>query len=120
MERRRTMGNKIKEFSEFRKHMNEKIMNSGNREIKRFFSLDKNVYDDGALTRKTKELMGLTSSLVLRCQDCVTYHLSQLNDIGVTDEELYEAFSVALVVGGSITIPHLRKAVAMVEDMKKS
>jgi len=100
--------------------MNEKISGSGNREIKRFFSLDKNVYAEGALTRKTKELLGLTSSLVLRCQDCVTYHLSQLVEIGAADEELYEAFSVALVVGGSITIPHLRKAVAMLESMRKT
>jgi AhpD family alkylhydroperoxidase len=112
------MGEELKKFNEFRKAMNERILASGHLGIKRFFALDKNVYKDGALKAETKELLGLVASLVLRCNDCVTYHLSRCVAMGLTDEELYEAFNVGLVVGGSIVIPHLREAVAMLDDIR--
>ena len=98
-------------FQEFRERMNERILEEGNLEIRRFFALDSRVYEDGALPGRTKELLGLVASLVLRCDDCVTYHLLRCRDLGYSRDELYDAFSVALVVGGSITIPHLRRAV---------
>jgi len=100
--------------------MNERILASGNKEIQRFFALDKNAYKEGALSTETKELLGLVASLVLRCHDCVTYHILRCIEIGLTDEQLYEAFNVALVVGGSIVIPHLRKAVAMLDEIRAS
>ncbi len=100
-----------REFEEFRARLNEIILGEGNLEIRRFFALDSRVYEDGALPRRTKELLGLVSSLVLRCDDCVAYHLYRCRDLGFTRDELYEAFAVALIVGGSITIPHLRRAV---------
>jgi len=98
--------------------MNDRILASDNLEIKRFFALDKNAYKEGALTVETKELCGLVASLVLRCNDCVTYHLQRCIEIGLTDAQLYEAFNVGLVVGGSIVIPHLRKAVAMLDELR--
>lgn len=97
--------------------MNKCILNSGNLELKRFFSLDKNAYKDGALPASTKELLGLAASLVLRCDDCITYHLTRCVELGFSDEQLYEAFNVALVVGGSIVIPQLRKAFATLEEL---
>ena len=112
------MGDEVKKLNEFRKEMNERILAGGNLEIKRFFALDKNAYKDGALTAETKELLGLVASLVLRCSDCVTYHLQRCFEIGLTDEQLHEAFNVGLVVGGSIVIPHLRKAVAMLDELR--
>ncbi|MFC2165920.1 carboxymuconolactone decarboxylase family protein [Acidobacteriota bacterium] len=112
------MGKDVKKFNEFRQEMNERILASGNLEIKRFFALDKKAYKDGALTAGTKELLGLVASLVLRCNDCVTYHLQSCVNIGLTDAQLYEAFNVGLVVGGSIVIPHLRKAVAMLDELR--
>ena len=98
---------KIEEFNSFREKMNESILEKGNLEIKRFFALDSRTYDDGALSSKIKELLGLVASLVLRCNDCITYHLLQCCELGISEEELYEAFNVALIVGGSIVIPHL-------------
>jgi AhpD family alkylhydroperoxidase len=99
------------DFDQYRAEMNEKLLGSGNLGIKRFFALDTQAYEDGALDKKTKELMGLTASIVLRCDDCITYHIKQCVGCGVTREEFMDAFNVALVVGGSITIPHLRRAV---------
>src|SRR5256885_15582878 len=87
--------------------MNEKILSRGNLGIKRFFNLDTQAYNDGALPRKTKELLGLVASLVLRCDDCVTYHIIQCVETRVTDEEFFEAFNVGLIVGGVFSIPHL-------------
>lgn len=113
------MGDEIKEFEEFRKKMNEKILSSGNLEIKRFFALDKNAYKDGALTVETKELLGLVASMVLRCDDCIRYHLLRCAELGVSDAQFFEAFNVALVVGGSIVIPHLRRAVAFLEEIRQ-
>ena len=107
----------LKDFHDFRKKMNERILESGNLEIKRFFALDKNTYKPGALAARTKELLGLVASLVLRCNDCVTYHLIRCVELDVSDEELYEAFNVGLVVGGSIVIPHLRQAVARLDEI---
>lgn len=110
---------KLDAFNAYRAKMNEKILQSGNLQIKRFYALDTQAYLEGALPAKTKELMGLVASMVLRCNDCITYHLIQCAKLGVTDEELFEAFNVALVVGGSIVIPHLRHAVEMLEEMRK-
>lgn len=112
------MSEGIKDFHDFRKKMNEKILESGNLEIKRFFALDKNAYKPGALTAETKELLGLVASLVLRCNDCVTYHLLRCTEQGITDEQIYEAFNIGLVVGGSIVIPHLRQAVARMDEIR--
>ncbi|MGC9400094.1 MAG: carboxymuconolactone decarboxylase family protein [Anaerolineae bacterium] len=100
----------IEQFMAERETLNEIVMEYAGREIKRFFNLDTNVYKDGALPRKTKELLGLVASTVLRCDDCINYHLIQCHEQGVTAEELEEALAVALIVGGSITIPHLRRA----------
>jgi ribonuclease HI len=107
---------KINEFNEFRQKMNEIILEKGNLQIKRFFALDTRTYEEGALSSKVKELLGLVASLVLRCNDCITYHILQCYEQGVTEEEFYEAFTVALVVGGSIVIPHLRGAVEILEE----
>ncbi len=99
--------------------MNEKILERGNLQIKRFFNLDTQAYNDGALPRKTKELMGLVASLVLRCDDCVTYHILQCIEQKVSDAEFFEAFNVGLIVGGSIVIPHLRSSVEMLEECRR-
>lgn len=107
---------KINEFNEFRQKMNEIILEKGNLQIKRFFALDTRTYEEGALSSKVKELLGLVASLVLRCNDCIMYHILQCYERGVNEEEFYEAFTVALVVGGSIVIPHLRKAVEILEE----
>ena len=112
------MSQKLDRFNEFRQRMNDKVLGSGNLEIKRFFSLDKHAYKDGALPAETKEMLGLVASLVLRCNDCVTYHLIQCARLGLSDEQIYEAFNVGLVVGGSIVIPHLRKAAEMLEEIR--
>ncbi len=108
----------LAEFRAFRERMNESILNAGNLTINRFFALDGRAYDAGALGVKTKELLGLVASLVLRCDDCVTYHVVRCKEEGVTDEELLEVFAVGLVVGGSIVIPHLRRAMARVEELR--
>ena len=99
------------EFDRYRAEMNERLLGSNHLGIKRFFALDTQAYEQGALDKKTKELMGLVASAVLRCDDCVTYHIKQCVEVGVTREEFLDAFNVARVVGGSITIPHLRRAV---------
>ena len=108
----------IQEFNEFRRTMNEKILESEHLGIKRFFNLDTRAYDDGALPQRTKELIGLVASLVLRCDDCVTYHLGQCVELGISDAELHDALNVGLVVGGSIVIPHLRRAFARIEELR--
>jgi AhpD family alkylhydroperoxidase len=108
---------RLEEFRRFRERMNQRILEADNLEIRRFFALDGRVYENGALPTVTKELMGLTASMVLRCDDCVTYHLVRCKEEAVSDEALFEAFSVALVVGGSIVIPHLRRAVALLDEL---
>jgi len=112
------MNEELKKFQEFREAMNEKILSSGHLGIKRFFALDTGAYKDGALTAQTKELLGLVASLVLRCNDCITYHLQRCVKYGFTNEQLYESFNVALIVGGSIIIPHLRKAVSILDELR--
>lgn len=109
------MMNRLDEFSQFRKKMIERIAEIDHLGIKRFFNLDTQAYSDGALPAKTKELLGLVASMVLRCNDCIDYHIIQCIDAGWTDEELFDAFNVALIVGGSIVIPHLRHAVESVD-----
>jgi AhpD family alkylhydroperoxidase len=109
----------LEEFRSFREKMNERILSAENLEIRRFFALDSRVYEQGALDTKTKELLGLVASLVLRCDDCITYHVVRCLEEGVTDQEAFEAFSVGLVVGGSIVIPHLRRAVATLDELRK-
>ena len=111
------MGEKTDQFSRFRTEMNERILGTGTLETKRFFALDGAVYRDGALSAKTKELMGLVASMVLRSNDCITYHVLQCREAGVTQAELVEAFDVALIVGGSIVIPHLRHAHAVLKEL---
>ncbi len=102
---------RLTEYEAYREKMNKRIADIDHLGIQRFFNLDTKAYDEGALSAKTKELLGLVASLVLRCNDCIDYHIIQCVDAGWTDEELYEAFNVGLVVGGSIVIPHLRHAV---------
>jgi AhpD family alkylhydroperoxidase len=99
------------EFDRYRADMNEKLLGSNHLGLKRFFALDTQAYEDGALDKRTKELLGLVASIVLRCDDCITYHIKQCVTAGVTRPEFLDLFNVALVVGGSITIPHLRRAV---------
>ncbi len=111
------MADTLEEFRRFREKMNAAILAADNLPIKRFFALDTRTYEAGALPVRTKELLGLVASMVLRCDDCVTYHLVRCREEGVSDAELYDAFSVALVVGGSIVIPHLRRAVARLEEL---
>lgn len=114
------MSNRIKEFNEFRQRMNERILAEDNRVIKRVFSVDSLTYQDGVLPAKTKELLGLTASLVLRCDDCVSYHISQCLETGSSKQEIIEAMSVALVVGGTIVIPHLRRGVDFLDQLTES
>lgn len=106
------------EFNEFRQKMNEKILNCGHLGLKRFWALDSRAYEPGKLDEKTLEFMGLTTSMVLRCDDCVTYHIIRLIQLGATNDELYEAINVSLVVGGSITIPHIRRAFDIIEKCR--
>lgn len=108
----------LKEFNEYRRRMNERILSSENLEMKRFWALDSRAYERGALDERTKELLGLATSMVLRCEDCVDYHIVRCVQLGVTDEELLEALNVALVVGGSITIPHIRRAVETIDECR--
>jgi AhpD family alkylhydroperoxidase len=111
------MSNRVQEFNDFRSRMNERILGAENRAIKRFFSVDTLTYEQGALDARTKEMLGLVSSMVLRCDDCISYHIQECRKAGVTDAELFDVFSVALVVGGSIVIPHLRRAVAFLDEL---
>jgi AhpD family alkylhydroperoxidase len=111
------MSSRLQEFREFREKMNARILESSNLEIKRFFALDTRAYEEGALPVKTKELLGLVASLVLRCDDCVTYHLVRCKQEGVSREEFLETLNVGLIVGGSIVIPHLRRAIAIIDDL---
>ncbi|HYI15305.1 MAG TPA: carboxymuconolactone decarboxylase family protein [Thermomicrobiales bacterium] len=107
--------NRIEEFRERRQRHNERIFEIDHLGIKRFFRLDNAAYEPGALDSKTKEMLGLVASTVLRCNDCIDYHLDQCVEVGLTDDELYDALNVALVVGGSIVIPHLRHAVESID-----
>ncbi|MBB5735971.1 AhpD family alkylhydroperoxidase [Xanthomonas arboricola] len=109
---------RLREFTEFRQRMNQRILAEPNQVVRRFFALDNQTYQAGALDVKTKELLGLVASMVLRCDDCISYHVAQCKDAGVTREEFFETFSVGLVVGGSIVIPHLRRAVDFLDQLE--
>jgi len=111
-------GDALREFREFRERMNEEILAEGNLVVNRFFNLDGRAYEAGALDVKTKELLGLVASVVLRCDDCITYHLTRCSEEGVSRAEVFETLSVALIVGGSITIPHMRRAVARWSELE--
>lgn len=110
---------RVAEFTAFRKRMNERILAEPNQVVRRFFALDTQTYQAGALDVKTKELLGLVASLVLRCDDCISYHVAQCKDAGVDRDEMFEAFSIGLVVGGSIVIPHLRRAVDFLDRLEQ-
>ena len=109
---------RVKQFTEFRQRMNKRILDEPNQVVRRFFALDTQTYQPGALDVKTKELMGLAASMVLRCDDCISYHVAQCKDAGLNRDEMFEAFSVGLVVGGSIVIPHLRRAVDFLDRLE--
>ena len=109
----------VKEFNDYRAKMNEKILAQDNKVLKRFFNLDTNAYQDGALDKKTKELLGLVASMVLRCDDCIRYHLGSCFELGVTKDEVFEVFAIANLVGGSICIPHTRRAVEYWEALEQ-
>jgi len=109
---------RIAQFTEFRQRMNERILAEPNQVMRRFFALDTQTYQAGALDVKTKELLGLVASLVLRCDDCISYHVAKCTEAGVDRDEMFEAFSVGLVVGGSIVIPHLRRAVDFLDTLE--
>lgn len=113
------MNEKITEFRTYRAKMNEKILASDNKVMKRIYNIDTNTYMEGALSTKTKEMLGLVSSMVLRCDDCVKYHLEKCHEQGVTTEELFEIFAVANLVGGTIVIPHTRRAVEYWEALNE-
>ncbi|GET20919.1 MULTISPECIES: carboxymuconolactone decarboxylase family protein [Prolixibacter] len=114
------MSKMIDEFRDYRARMNEKILSADNKVMKRIYNLDTNTYMEGALSTKTKEMLGLVSSMVLRCDDCVKYHLEKCHEQGVTTEELFEVFSVANLVGGTIVIPHTRRAVEYWEELQNA
>ena len=100
----------VKEFNDYRTRMNEIILGNNNLVMKRLWNLDTNTYEDGALDRKTKEMLGLVASMVLRCDDCIKYHLGKCHELGINTTELYEIFAVANIVGGTIVVPHTRRA----------
>ncbi len=113
----------VTDFNEYRERMNEVILGNGNLVMKRLWNLDTNTYQEGALDIKTKEMLGLVASMVLRCDDCIKYHLGKCNELGMTTDEVYEVFSVANIVGGTFVIPHTRRAAeyweALLADEKK-
>lgn len=113
------MSNSVQEFNEYRAKMNEKILNADNLVLKRLFNLDTQTYAEGALSTQTKEMLGLVASLVLRCDDCVKYHLEKCHEQGVNTAQMFEILAVANIVGGTIVIPHTRRAVEFWEELQK-
>jgi AhpD family alkylhydroperoxidase len=113
------MADLVKDFNDYRSKMNEKILSDDNKVIKRIYNLDTNTYAEGALDTRTKELMGLVASAVLRCDDCIKYHLETCYKLGVTKVEMMESMSVATLVGGTIVIPHLRRAYEFWEALEE-
>ena len=111
------MSNAVQEFNDYRSRMNEVILSKQNKVINRLFNLDTNTYADGALPVKTKEMLGLVASMVLRCDDCIKYHLGKCHELGVSTEQMYEIFAVANIVGGTIVIPHTRRAAEYWEEL---
>jgi AhpD family alkylhydroperoxidase len=114
------MSDIVKQFNLYRSEMNEKILAYDNKVIKRIYNLDTNAYTEGLLDVKTKELIGLTCSMVLRCDDCIRYHIEKCKEAGLSNDEIMEAMSVACLVGGTIVIPHLRRAVEFMEACEKN
>ena len=114
------MSELVNEFNEYRTKMNEVILSQQNKVLGRLFNLDTNTYMEGALDVKTKEMLGLVASMVLRCDDCIKYHVGKCYELKVTTDELYEIFSVANIVGGTIVIPHTRRAAEYWEELMKS
>ena len=113
------MTHRLQEFRVFREKMNERIFSQKHLGINRFFTLDTKAYEDGVLDAKTKEIAGLAASMVLRCDDCIAYHVIRCKELGLTDEQLFEVFNIGLVVGGSIVVPHLRRAVALLDELSQ-
>ncbi len=113
------MSERLEQFRLFRERMNERILGEKHQQINRFFALDTRTYEPGALDARTKEMLGLVASLVLRCDDCISYHVIQCKREGVTRAEFFEIFNVGLIVGGSIVIPHLRRAVDLLDELEK-
>ncbi|MEO6302994.1 MAG: carboxymuconolactone decarboxylase family protein [Bacteroidia bacterium] len=113
------MENKVKEFNDYRSKMNDVILAKDNLVIKRLFNLDTQTYSDGAINVKTKEMLGLVASMVLRCDDCIKYHLEKCKDQGCSTEEIYEVFAIANIVGGTIVIPHTRRGAEYWEELIK-
>ena len=111
------MAGLVTEFNEYREKMNEVILSKNNLVMKRLWNLDTNTYEDGALDKKTKEMLGLVASMVLRCDDCIKYHLGKCAELGVSTAEVYEIFAVANIVGGTIVIPHTRRAAEYWEEL---
>ena len=111
------MSNLVNEFNDYRTRMNDVILSKDNLVIKRLWNLDTNTYTEGAIDVKTKELLGLVASMVLRCDDCIKYHLGKSHELGITTEQLYEVFAVANIVGGTIVIPHTRRAAEYWEEL---
>jgi AhpD family alkylhydroperoxidase len=114
------MGQTLEEFNAYRKRMNERLLQEDQKILKRVFNLDTNAYLEGHLPVKTKELLGLGNSLVLRCDDCVKYHLQTCYELGISKEEVIEAMSISLVIGGTIVIPHLRRAVEFWDELSQA
>lgn len=114
------MSHQVKEFNAYRSKMNDVILGKDNLVLKRLFNLDTQTYSDGALNVKTKEMLGLVASMVLRCEDCIKYHLEKCHQQGCTTEEIYEIFAVANIVGGTIVIPHTRRGAEFWEELLKS
>ena len=114
------MSTLVQEFNEYRERMNEVILSKNNLVMKRLWNLDTNTYEEGALDKKTKEMLGLVASMVLRCDDCIKYHLGKSHELGVTTDEMYEIFAVANIVGGTIVIPHTRRAAEYWEALQAS
>ena len=113
------MSDPIREFRDYREKMNKKILEHDNKVMKRIYNLDTNTYMDGVLPARIKEMLGLVSSMVLRCDDCIKYHLEKCHEQGVTSEELFEIFAVANLVGGTIVIPHTRRALEYWENLSE-
>jgi AhpD family alkylhydroperoxidase len=111
------MGHITDQYNEYRSKMNDRILSADNKVIKRIFNVDTNAYTEGALPVKTKELMGLVASMVLRCDDCIKYHLLKCKENDVSEEELFEVMGIATLVGGTIVIPHMRRAVEFWDDL---
>lgn len=111
--------NLVEEFNEYRSKMNNEILASNNKVIKRIFNLDTNAFSEGAVDAKSKEMIGLACSMVLRCDDCIKYHIGKCKETGLTKTQVYEVFAIANLIGGTIVIPHLRRAAEYWDELEK-